>query len=230
MSTNPHPQSARQAILARVKSAINAPDRYTNGRDEQMCADFGRIPRAFRRESSASAQDKIALFRSRLDDYGAPSQIVTREQVLQTISQILRSRGKSRLVAARDIPDDWLPQQQQGLEFARDTDFSNEELNRIDGVITACTVAIAISGTIVLSAREDGRRALTLVPDYELCIVRDDQIVELFPEAIARLGAVKTTPLTFFSGPSATADIEMIRVQGVHGPRTLDVIIVATAA
>jgi len=226
MSTNPHPQHARQAILARVKSAINAPDLYAAGRDEQMCTDWGRIPRAFRRDGNASAQEATALFRSRLDDYGAPSQVVLAKQVPQTISQILQSRGKSRLVAARDIPDEWL-QQQQGIEFARDTGFTHEELNRIDGVITACAVAIAVSGTIVLSARDDGRRALTLVPDYELCIVRDDQIVELFPEAIARLGAVKTTPLTFFSGPSATADIEMIRVQGVHGPRTLDVIIVS---
>jgi len=71
---------------------------------------------------------------------------------------------------------------------------------RLHGVITACEVAIALTGTIILSSRDNGRRAITLVPDYELCIVRDDQIVELFPRAIARLGEVRTTPLTFFSG------------------------------
>jgi L-lactate dehydrogenase complex protein LldG len=106
---------------------------------------------------------------------------------------------------------------------------SNEALDAADGVLTSCAVAIAQTGTIVLDGGAgQGRRAITLIPDYHLCVVRESQIVELVPEAMAQLepAARAGRPITFISGPSATSDIELHRIEGVHGPRTLDVIVV----
>jgi len=120
-----------------------------------------------------------------------------------------------------------LPALPDGVVTVTDAGLSPHDLDGTDGVITAAAVAIAETGTIILDGSPDqGRRAISLVPDYHLCIVRADQVVELVPEAIARLTAHADRPLTWISGPSATSDIELRRVEGVHGPRTLEVILV----
>lgn len=113
-----------------------------------------------------------------------------------------------------------------GIEVVIDHDLSAAELDAFDGVITGAAVAIAETGTIVLDGSPgQGRRAITLVPDYHLCIVRADQVVEIVPQAVAHLASRAGRPLTWISGPSATSDIELERVEGVHGPRTLEVIL-----
>jgi L-lactate dehydrogenase complex protein LldG len=134
-------------------------------------------------------------------------------------------------VAPDDVPEDWLP---CTVELLRDTGSSPlayAQLDASDGVLTGCALGIAQTGTIVLDGGSaQGRRALSLLPDYHLCIVFEHQIVGLVPEAIARLGdTVRRTgrPITLVSGPSATSDIELNRVEGVHGPRTLEVLVVA---
>jgi L-lactate dehydrogenase complex protein LldG len=123
------------------------------------------------------------------------------------------------------LPAAWRP---KDLELVEDAALTPHELDALDGVVTGCTLAIAETGTIVLtSAPEEGRRALTLVPDLHVCVVQETQVVELVPEAFATLAAGARRPITLVSGPSATSDIELSRVEGVHGPRDLVILVVA---
>ncbi len=169
----------------------------------------------------------MTLFAERLADYGVTVRRCAPASLPFAIAEAVRTRGLHSLAVPPDIPTAWLP---AGIDVRHDRELSNADLDRADGVLTGCAVAIAETGTIVLDGgARQGRRLLTLLPDYHLCVVGLDQIVGLVPEAIAWLGARpgdNRSPLTFISGPSATADIELKRVVGVHGPRTLAVIVV----
>jgi L-lactate dehydrogenase complex protein LldG len=137
---------------------------------------------------------------------------------------MLGERKVRRMVVPAGVAAEWLP---GGVEFVVDEGLAAAELDRVDGVMTGATLAIAETGTVVLQhVAGQGRRAVTLVPDYHLCVVRVADVVETVPEAMARLQATAGVATTFVSGPSATADIEMTRIKGVHGPRFLDVILV----
>jgi L-lactate dehydrogenase complex protein LldG len=139
--------------------------------------------------------------------------------VAATITAVLTERGIQQVVAPEGYPDEWLP----AVEVVREP-VGVAALDRISAVITTCRVAIAETGTIVLDGGPGmGARALTLVPDYHLVVVEAGQILANVPDAVAALDP--TRPLTWISGPSATSDIELNRVEGVHGPRTLDVVI-----
>jgi L-lactate dehydrogenase complex protein LldG len=168
----------------------------------------------------------LEQFVSRLEDYNASVYRCPEAALSATIAQAMEQRGKRSLVIPSAFPTEWLPEE---LSFVKDNDLTYGELDASEGALTACTVAIAFTGTIVLThSAHEGRRALTLIPDYHLCIVREDQVVQTVPEGIRKLRDFRTRPITTISGPSATADIEMTRIKGVHGPRTLDVVLVGS--
>jgi L-lactate dehydrogenase complex protein LldG len=193
---------ARTEVLARIRAALG-------DRPEPVV-----VPRTYHRTGSGS----LVLFAERVADYRATVHRVSSANLVGLLASVLGSR---RIVAPVDLP--W---EVPGVSFLVDSPpLSIEALDESDGVLTGCAVAIADTGTIVLDAGVgQGRRALTLLPDYHLCVVRAEQVAATVPEALARLDPVR--PLTFISGPSATSDIELNRVEGVHGPRTLEVVIV----
>ncbi len=217
MSGNP----SREAILSRIRAATGATAEAD--RRSEALHEWHMLPRGYRRKSTLGEEERVALFDERLRHYSGTS-YYSNGNVAREIGQILSERGRRVLVVPPAFPSEWLP---SGFMFISDEPLTNEQLNSSDGVVTKCALGIAITGTVVLeSSPEQGRRAATLIPDYHLCVLRKQDIVELVPEAIRKLESAKSQPLTFFSGPSATVDIEMTRVQGVHGPRTLDVLIV----
>jgi L-lactate dehydrogenase complex protein LldG len=198
--------NARDEVLARVRAAI-AP----------ATAQAPEVPREYRTRSD----DGIDTFIDRLRHYQAQTHTAAASKLDTTVRTILADRGVRRLVAPDGVPEVWLEQ----VEALRDSPaLDAHTLDQADGVITTCAIAIAQSGTIVLDGGPGmGRRILSLVPDYYLCVVHAEQVVGSLPEAISKLDP--TRPLTFISGPSATVDIEMVRVRGVHGPRRLEVIV-----
>ena len=214
-------REARKLILNRIKSAVGAS--AEDARLEHCQREWRALPRDYRQTGILGETDRLALFDERLRHYNGTPYYSTGD-IQADIAEILSSRGKRILIVPAEYPDQWLP---EGFMFIHDHNLSHMQLNSNDGVVTCCTLAIALTGTVVLeSSPKQGRRAATLIPDYHLCILRRQDIVEFVPEAIRRLDSVKDRPLTFVSGPSATVDIEMTRVRGVHGPRTLDVLIV----
>ena len=191
--------------------------------------------RDYRRSDAAAPQDEVVeRFVERVAEYKVTVRRIDEASLPETIATTCAARALRRLVIPTDLPESWLP---GGVELLQDnntlTSLSYEQLDTSDGVLTGCALGIAQTGTIVLDGGAyQGRRVITLLPDYHLCVVFEDQIVDLVPEAIERLGdAVRRQrrPVTFISGPSATSDIELSRVEGVHGPRTLDVLVVRTS-
>ncbi|MGV9773722.1 LutC/YkgG family protein [Streptosporangium sp. NPDC003464] len=218
---------SRELILSRIRAAVaGAPE--------------PGITRAYR--TSPDQAGAVELFAERVADYRAVVHVVDADEVAGAITAALGRRVAGRVVVPDGLPEEWAQAVRSAVEagavpsgrgtsgagaaaIMRDAPaLSAAELDAADGVVTSCAVGIAETGTIVLDAGPgQGRRALTLVPDYHLCVVRADQIVAGVPEAVGRLDPLR--PLTWISGPSATSDIELNRVEGVHGPRTLEVVI-----
>jgi L-lactate dehydrogenase complex protein LldG len=210
---------AKAEILRRIRAATG---HASNA--EVASNGWSRLDRKYRRSASRSREAVLELLEDRLRDYDAEVVRVRASDVATTAAKLLAERGMRRIVVPAGLGADWLP---AGTEFVVDEGMTAAELDGFDGVMTGSTVAIAETGTIVLqNVPGQGRRAITLVPDYHLCVVRVDDVVETVPEAAARLQKTSGLATTFFSGPSATADIEMTRIKGVHGPRFLDVILV----
>ncbi len=216
--------AARDEVLARIRTALgsSAPDSSAPD-SEAPLAD--PVPRGYRTSGDLGTGQLLDLLAERLGDYGCTVRRTAPGQLMTAVGEALGQRGARRIVAPPGLDLTGLP---AGTEIVADDALSPAALDAVDGVITGAAVAIAETGTIVLDGSPDqGRRALSLVPDYHLCVVRAEQVVGLVPEALARLDPGH--PLTWISGPSATSDIELDRVQGVHGPRTLEVILVGPA-
>lgn len=215
--------AARDEILRRVRASLaDVPAAETS--------DDVAVVRDYRRAGTLTTGETIALFAENCADYRANVRRVAAGELPGAIAAALRERGARRLAIPADLPAAWRgPAAADGVEWVEDDGLSHDALSAVDGVVTGCAVAIALNGTIVLDGGpSQGRRALTLLPDYHLCVVLADRVVELVPEGIARLhdAAVAGHPMTMIAGPSATSDIELNRVEGVHGPRTLDVLVV----
>jgi len=203
--------SAREVILERAAASAGEP---------------AAAPREYRRGGRLSPVERVALFCERAGEYRADVRRVG--EVSPAVEDACRAHAARRLAVPSGFPVEWRP---AGVELVEDSGLTPRELDALDGVLTGSTLAIAETGTIALtSGPGEGRRALTLVPDLHVCVVEESRIVELVPEAMTLLGqlvAAERRPVTLVSGPSATSDIELSRVEGVHGPRTLVILVAA---
>jgi len=202
---------AREAILERIRVATaDGPS-------------VGSIPRTYR-VATRPGIDVVERFVERVADYRATVARTTLDGIGLAVADALAQHHATRVVVPHGVPRPWLAD--AAVEtLADDPPLSHAALDAVDAVVTGCAIAIAETGTIVLDAGPDqGRRVLSLLPDVHVCVVRAEQIVGDVPEALARLDARR--PLTWISGPSATSDIELSRVEGVHGPRNLVVVVV----
>lgn len=202
---------AKATILSRINYAL---------KDQPVAPE---APRAYRRTSSLPHDEVVDMLEDRLVDYKAN---VYRENAESLPARIADLLGDSVTILPDGFNESWLP---EGLSVVRDRNDDGApltalELDALGAVLTSSTVSCAETGTIFLNgAADEGRRALSLVPDHHLCVVPLDSVVELIPEAFERVNHER--PITMISGPSATSDIELERVEGVHGPRRLDVIL-----
>lgn len=213
MSTMSQSQNAeaKHAILTRIRSALT--DRPATP----------EIPRRYRRHSELTSEQKVEMLVDRLIDYKASVHRETSASLPDRLRELL---GQGRVLVPHGLDPDWLPEDMNVVQDVGDFrgGLSARELDQVDAVVTSSTVSCAETGTIFLnSAPAEGRRSLSLVPDHHVCLVPLETVVELIPEAFERVSS--TAPITMISGPSATSDIELQRVEGVHGPRRLDVIL-----
>lgn len=202
--------NARDEILARVRAALHdvSPDEPTD------------IPRNYHHDAGLDHEGVLELFAETVADYRATVHRAPIADARAKIAEILAGRWFHRLAAPVDFPTEWLPDD----VISDSGQLTSDDLDGVDGALTLAAVGIANTGTLILDAAAgQGRRLLSLVPDYHLCVITADRVVGSVPEAVRRLDPRR--PITLISGPSATSDIELNRVEGVHGPRTLDVLL-----
>jgi L-lactate dehydrogenase complex protein LldG len=213
MSISP---GSREAILGRVRRATG--DGTGNG-----AKSYAAVERNYVRSGTLGVEEKLALMVERLREYDAEVVESAFASLPEAIAAQLAASGRHSFVVAPGVPAEWMPAESK---WKIDDGLTTEEIEKTDGVVTASFCGIAESGTIVLHhAASEGRRIITLLPDWHLCVLRASDVVETLPEYFARC-AEPPRLATYISGPSATADIEMTRIKGVHGPRFLHVVLV----
>ncbi|GAA1914765.1 LUD domain-containing protein [Streptomyces durmitorensis] len=214
--------SSRDQILGRVRRAL------ADVRDgEEKDAHDTAVPRDYLREhGDRTTEQTVDLLAENLADYRALVHRCAGEELPELLMRLLAARGARTVLVPPGLPPAWLAAADATRVHDRAAS-TPRELDEVHSVVTGCAVAVAETGTIVLDGGPDqGRRRITLVPDHHICVVRvPDQVVSSVPQALERLDPAR--PLTWISGPSATSDIELDRVEGVHGPRTLEVVLVS---
>ncbi|MFI8191774.1 lactate utilization protein C [Streptomyces sp. NPDC085946] len=211
--------SSRERILGRVRRALADVPADDTPYDEAVVRGYAR------EHGERTVEQTVDLLAENLADYRAVVHRCTAAGLPSLIASLLAARGARTVVVPPGLDPGWLAA--AGVERVPDRAGTGpHELDRVDSVVTGCALAVAETGTIVLDGSPDqGRRRITLVPDHHVCVVRvPDQVVASVPLALERLDPAR--PLTWISGPSATSDIELDRVEGVHGPRTLEVVLV----
>lgn len=211
--------SSRERILGRVRRALADVEQDDTPYEQAVARDY------LREHGDRSVAQTVDLLAENLADYRAIVHRCTADDLAVTIAGMLAARGAKTVLVPPGLEPSWLAETEADQVPDR-IESTPHELDRIDSVVTACAVAVAETGTIVLDGSPDqGRRRITLVPDHHICVVRvPEQVVSSVPQALERLDPAR--PLTWISGPSATSDIELDRVEGVHGPRTLEVVLV----
>ncbi|WP_033278954.1 LutC/YkgG family protein [Streptomyces sp. NRRL F-525] len=215
--------SSRERILGRVERALADAPKDDTPYDQTFERGY------LREHGDQSVEQTVELLAENLADYRALVHRCTETELAAVIAGLLADRGSKTVVVPPGLEPSWLAAA-DAEQVADRAESTPAELDRVDSVVTACAVAVAETGTIVLGGGPDqGRRRITLVPDHHICVVRvPDQVVSSVPQALQRLDPAR--PLTWISGPSATSDIELDRVEGVHGPRTLEVVLVSGQA
>lgn len=214
-------QSSRQRILSSIRNTTAQLHPAGSAQETPL------LPRDYVRCGSLSRAACLALMIERLREYDAEVVECSPDEIPAAIAAQLVASGKKRFVAPEGLPAAWLA---DAVEWKIDRGLTTEEIEEAEGVVTAAFCGVAESGTITLHhSPTEGRRVISLLPDWHLCVLRASQVVETLPEYFDRC-AEPPVLVTFISGPSATADIEMTRIKGVHGPRFLHVVLVRDAS
>ncbi len=214
--------SSKEKILNRIRDAL--------GRDNERVKI--EIDRSYEQNSTIEKEEIVHLFTERMGEYKAVVEQITETEISNRVHSICENAHIKKLVVPSGLNEEWLSGLTSTVSLLKDSPepLSKTELNDSDAVLTGCFLGVAQTGTIILNAGPgQGRRMLTLLPDFHICIIHRNQIVELIPEAVKKLQesvVADGAPVTFISGPSATSDIELKRVEGVHGPRKLHVLII----
>ncbi|MGW1216767.1 LutC/YkgG family protein [Streptomyces sp. NPDC002499] len=215
--------SSRERVLGRVRRALADVPRDDEAYEQAVPRDY------LREHGNRTVEETVDLLAENLADYRAIVHRTDTTELPHLIKRLLAQHGSQRVLVPPGLAPEWLSAADP-THVHDHPDSTPHELDEVESVVTGCAIAIAETGTIVLDGSPDqGRRRITLIPDHHICVVRvPDQVVASVPQALERLDP--TRPLTWISGPSATSDIELDRVEGVHGPRTLEVILVSAAS
>jgi L-lactate dehydrogenase complex protein LldG len=211
--------SSRERILGRVRRALADVTPDERPYEQALARDY------LREHGERTVEQTVELLAENLADYRAVVHRSSAADLASTVAGILAAHGSRTVLVPQGLPPQWLSAA-EATPVGDRAESTPHELDQVDSVVTGCAVAIAETGTLVLDGSPDqGRRRITLIPDHHICVVRvPEQVVSSVPQALERLDPMR--PLTWISGPSATSDIELDRVEGVHGPRTLEVVLV----